>query len=48
MPPKDKKLNYKQRQSLTFIQQSDPPFVKKIKEKLGYRESKVEDKVCTY
>ena len=46
MTDKNKKLNYQQKQSLKFVEQADPPFIAKIKEKLGFREHKIEDKVC--
>ncbi|VDM08600.1 unnamed protein product [Wuchereria bancrofti] len=32
-----RKLTYKERSSITAIIQTDPPFIKKIKEKLGYK-----------
>ena len=41
-----KQLNYKQRSGITFVDQGDPSFIKKMKAQLGYREpAKVEDKV---
>lgn len=44
MSKKNKKLTYHQKQSIAF-EQKDPPFLAAIKEKLGYRETKIEDKV---
>lgn len=44
MSDKPKKMSYRQKQSLTFIEQDDPPFLQKMKEKLGYRVHKIEDK----
>ncbi|VDO53740.1 unnamed protein product [Onchocerca flexuosa] len=32
-----KKLSYKEKSSITAIVQEDPPFIQKIKEKLGYK-----------
>ncbi|VDK84449.1 unnamed protein product [Onchocerca ochengi] len=32
-----KKLSYKEKSSITAVLQEDPPFIQKIKEKLGYK-----------
>ncbi|VDK75025.1 unnamed protein product [Litomosoides sigmodontis] len=32
-----KKLTYKEKTSITAVSQDDPPFIRKIKEKLGYK-----------
>ncbi|CAD5206284.1 unnamed protein product [Bursaphelenchus okinawaensis] len=39
-----KKLTYKEKSSITYVQNNDPPFLRKIKEKFGYQEPTVEDK----
>ncbi|CAD5208872.1 unnamed protein product [Bursaphelenchus xylophilus] len=39
-----KKLSYKEKSSITYVQNNDPPFLRKIKEKFGYQETKLEDK----
>ncbi|KAI6222044.1 DUF4604 domain-containing protein [Aphelenchoides besseyi] len=41
---KSGKMNYKQKSSIRFIDDSDPPFIRAMKEKMGYQESKLEDK----
>jgi hypothetical protein len=40
-----KKLNYKQKSAIQFVDESDPPFLRAMKEKLGYQEPTVDDKV---
>lgn len=40
-----KKLNYKQKSSINYIQPSDPPFLRAMKAKMGYQEPTIEDKV---
>lgn len=41
-----KKLTYKEKSSITAILQTDPPFIQKIKEKLGYKPpATIENKV---
>ncbi|CAI4221780.1 unnamed protein product [Auanema sp. JU1783] len=41
----EKKLTYKQKAAISFIQQDDPPFIKQMKLKMGYKEGpKLEDK----
>uniref|UniRef100_A0AC34FXK6 DUF4604 domain-containing protein n=1 Tax=Panagrolaimus sp. ES5 TaxID=591445 RepID=A0AC34FXK6_9BILA len=40
----DKPLNYQQRQSIRYVDNGDPPFIKKMKQGMGYRETTVEDK----
>ncbi|KAI6208398.1 M7GpppX diphosphatase [Aphelenchoides besseyi] len=41
---KSGKMNYKQKSSIRFIDDSDPPFIRAMKEKMGYQEHKLEDK----
>lgn len=41
----NKKLTYKQKSSIRYVDESDPPFIRAMKEKLGYQEPTVEDKV---
>ncbi|KAK0425583.1 hypothetical protein QR680_009272 [Steinernema hermaphroditum] len=44
----DKKLNYKQKQSIAWVDKGDPPFLQKVKAQLGYQEgSKLEDKLAS-
>ncbi|KAI6174860.1 DUF4604 domain-containing protein [Aphelenchoides bicaudatus] len=40
----DKKLTYKQKSNITFVDEADPPFLRAMKEKMGYQEPTVEDK----
>ncbi|KAK6057887.1 hypothetical protein COOONC_04553 [Cooperia oncophora] len=41
-----KPLTYKQKSGIAFIEQDDPPFIKEMKKKMGYKEPpKLEDKV---
>ncbi|VDL65840.1 unnamed protein product [Nippostrongylus brasiliensis] len=41
-----KPLTYKQKSGIAFIEQDDPPFIKAMKMKMGYKEPpKLEDKV---
>lgn len=46
MSKKDKPLNYQQRQSIKFVDNGDPPFIKAMKAQMGYRDTTIEDKVC--
>ncbi|PIO62867.1 hypothetical protein TELCIR_15557, partial [Teladorsagia circumcincta] len=40
-----KPLTYKQKSGIAFIEQDDPPFIKEMKKKMGYKEPpKLEDK----
>ncbi|KAK6727469.1 hypothetical protein RB195_005263 [Necator americanus] len=40
-----KPLTYKQKASISFVSQDDPPFIKEMKKKMGYKEGpKLEDK----
>jgi hypothetical protein len=41
----EKKLNYKQKSSIRFVNDEDPPFIRAMKQTLGYREPTVDDKV---
>ncbi|KAH7728591.1 Protein T25G3.1 [Aphelenchoides avenae] len=41
---KDKKLTFKQKASISFVDQDDPPFLQQMKQKMGYRATKLEDK----
>ncbi|MFH4977614.1 hypothetical protein AB6A40_004323 [Gnathostoma spinigerum] len=34
---KEKKLSYKQKSSITFVGHDDPPFIKALKERTGYK-----------
>lgn len=43
----EKKLNYKQKSNIRFVDESDPPFLRAMKEKLGYQEPTIEDKVSS-
>uniref|UniRef100_A0A1I7XH40 DUF4604 domain-containing protein n=1 Tax=Heterorhabditis bacteriophora TaxID=37862 RepID=A0A1I7XH40_HETBA len=41
----DRKLTYKEKSGISFIAQEDPPFIKQMKQKMGYKEPpKLEDK----
>lgn len=44
----DKKLTFKEKSSIKFCEQSDPPFLKQIKEKMGYRPPTIDDKVSHF
>jgi hypothetical protein len=44
---KDKKLTYRQKASISFVDQEDPPFLQQMKKKVGFRETKIEDKFAT-
>ncbi|KAI6241437.1 DUF4604 domain-containing protein [Aphelenchoides fujianensis] len=37
-------MTYKQKSSIRFVDESDPPFLRAMKEKMGYQEHKLEDK----
>uniref|UniRef100_A0A0K0CV96 DUF4604 domain-containing protein n=1 Tax=Angiostrongylus cantonensis TaxID=6313 RepID=A0A0K0CV96_ANGCA len=40
-----KPLTYKQKAGISFIEQDDPPFIKEMKKKMGFKEPpKLEDK----
>ncbi|KHJ82939.1 hypothetical protein OESDEN_17366 [Oesophagostomum dentatum] len=40
-----KPLTYKQKAGIAFVEQDDPPFIKEMKKKMGYKEGpKLEDK----
>lgn len=42
----EKPLNFRQKSSLKFVNQSDPPFIKQLKAKIGYCEpATISDKV---
>lgn len=41
----DKKLTFKEKSSIKFCEQADPPFLRQIKAKMGYRPPTIEDKV---
>lgn len=45
---KTKKMSYRERQSITYQQGADPPFLAQMKKQLGYREYTVEDKVILF
>ena len=41
-----KKLTYKEKSGLRFVEQEEPKFIKEMKKKMGYKEpAKLEDKV---
>ncbi|VDO54885.1 unnamed protein product [Haemonchus placei] len=43
-----KPLTYKQKSGIAFIEQDDPPFIKEMKKKMGFKEPpKLEDKVSS-
>uniref|UniRef100_A0AC34RRV5 DUF4604 domain-containing protein n=1 Tax=Panagrolaimus sp. JU765 TaxID=591449 RepID=A0AC34RRV5_9BILA len=44
MSKKDKPLSYREKQSIKFVEQGDPPFIQKMKQQLGYRETTIEAK----
>jgi len=44
MSRKDKPLSYREKQGIKFVDNGDPPFIRKMKEQMGYRETRVEDK----
>lgn len=44
----EKPLSHRQKSSLKFVEQDDPPFIKQMKTKMGYREpATISDKVFT-
>uniref|UniRef100_A0A1I7ZR08 DUF4604 domain-containing protein n=1 Tax=Steinernema glaseri TaxID=37863 RepID=A0A1I7ZR08_9BILA len=48
MDKKQKKLNYKQKSSISWVDNGDPPFLQKMKAQLGYQEGpKLEDKMAS-
>jgi len=40
----NKPLSYREKQGIKFVDNGDPPFIRKMKEQMGYRETQVEDK----
>ena len=45
----DRKLTYKEKAGLHFIEQEEPALIKEMKKKLGYKEApKLEDKVRVF
>lgn len=41
----DKKLTFREKSSIKFHESEDPPFLKQIKEKMGFKAPNIQDKV---